>query len=410
MATQQTQQVKPQARGLPGDRGAQVPAGLWVGGDRSWQRFFSLSVIARALLVILAAWVIWWVLWHGRSTMLPFVVGALLALILAPLVRLMSRRMPRRAAIIIIYVVGLSALAGGLYYGGPWLSAQVQSTIDSIPSVAQMQDWVNGWLGRVESWLPPSLRGPVNRAAQNFVQTLQNNTAQYLRGISGYLFNQTMNLVGLLALLAGFVVLPFWLYFVLDVAPQARDYLDNAMHPAIRKDVWAIWSLFRRVVGAYVRGTLILGVIVGVMVAIGMWILRLFGFQVPNILLLAAFSGFGELLPFIGPVVSSVPALGVALSGSWTTGLAMLIVYVAVQQLESNLLVPFIVGEVTRIHPAVMTVALFAAGGAFGFVGLVLAPPATAFGRDLLVYLYSRFQGRSLEEAYNIAHPHKEQK
>ena len=387
----------------------QSPAGFWIYDLTGRRSFLTIGAIARGILVLFSIWIIVWIGWQARGTLLPFAIGALLALIMAPLVELVERWMPRRAAIAVIYLVGGAGIIGGFIFSGQWLAEQIQSLIDSIPSASALEEWVTGLLMQWQSYLPVAWREPVEDAARSSILSLQENTIGYLQGLGSYLVTQTVNLVQFIALLTGFIVLPFWIYFVLDGSPEFRQQFDKMLHTSIRDDFWALWSLFMRVVGAYLRGTLILGIMVAIMVAIGMWILRLLGFDVPNILLLSLFSGVGEFIPYIGPVISSAPAIVVMLSGSFNTGLAMLVVYIIVQQLENNLLVPWIMGESIRIHPAIMTVVLFAAGGAFGFVGLLLAPPIAAFARDTFVYLYNRLQGNDSERAYAITRPSPEE-
>lgn len=390
-------------------RAAQTPTGFWIDGLVGWRPYLTIGALGRLFLAVICFSLVSWILWRGRSTLLPFVFGGFVALILTPVVQLFERWMSRRTAILVIYTVAAFGLGAGFAFGGPWLAAQIQYLIDAIPSVIQLQGWINSTLARWEAYLPASWVEPVNRAAQSAISELQANVVLYVQHLGTFVLNHTMDLVYVFSLFTAFLVLPFWIYFVLDSSPEIRERLDKALHPAFRADFWAIWSLFTRVVGAYVRGTLMLGAIVGVMVVLGMSLLRWMGFEVPNIFLLAVFSGLGEFIPFIGPIVSSAPAIGVMLSGSFTTGLAMLVVYIVVQQLESNFLVPYVMGEAIRVHPAIMTVALFAAGGAFGFIGVLLAPPLTAFGRDFFVYTYSRLQGHTAERAYAIARPPKAQ-
>jgi predicted PurR-regulated permease PerM len=88
-----------------------------------------------------------------------------------------------------------------------------------------------------------------------------------------------------------------------------------------------------------------------------------------------------------------VPGVLAGLLISPTAALAMLAVYVLVQQSENYLLVPRIIGASIAIHPAILIIILFAAGGLFGLAGVFLAPPLTAIARDLFLYTYRRLQG-----------------
>src|SRR5262249_59512637 len=98
----------------------------------------------------------------------------------------------------------------------------------------------------------------------------------------------------------------------------------------------------------------------------------------------------------------AIPAVLVGLlaaGGGAQTGLAVLVVYIVVQQLENNFLVPRIIGESIGVHPAILTVILIAMGQVFGLLGIVLAAPLTAIARDLYVYVYRRLDGLSAEAA-----------
>jgi predicted PurR-regulated permease PerM len=98
-------------------------------------------------------------------------------------------------------------------------------------------------------------------------------------------------------------------------------------------------------------------------------------------------------VPVLGPTIGAIPGVLIGLSISPLTGLAMLALYVVVQQLENSLLVPRIIGDSINIHPAVLTVVIIIAGTLFGIVGIILAAPVIAIARDLVVYSYRRLEG-----------------
>jgi AI-2E family transporter len=117
--------------------------------------------------------------------------------------------------------------------------------------------------------------------------------------------------------------------------------------------------------------------------------------------LLGIISGFTEVIPVIGPILGAVPGVLIAaFSGDWTLLLKVLAVYVGVQQLENNLLVPKIQGDSVQLHPAIIMVALVVGSQVAGLVGLIVAVPVTAIMRDLFLYMYRRFaEGKSTRDA-----------
>jgi predicted PurR-regulated permease PerM len=137
---------------------------------------------------------------------------------------------------------------------------------------------------------------------------------------------------------------------------------------------------------------------------VGLLILGLLGFRIPYILLLAILAGVTELIPIIGPIVGAIPAVLLGFTVSPGAGLAALALYVVVQQIENNVLVPRIVGESIGIHPAVLSVVLIAMGQVFGIIGIILSAPVAAIARDLFVYVYQRLSGASPAIARSFVH------
>jgi predicted PurR-regulated permease PerM len=114
------------------------------------------------------------------------------------------------------------------------------------------------------------------------------------------------------------------------------------------------------------------------------------GFEVQYVLLLAVIAGVTELIPLIGPVIGAVPAVIIALFDSPTTALAVLALYILIQQLENSLLVPRIVGESVGIHPAVLMIVLVLCTQVLGFFWIILAAPIAAVIRDVFRYVHGR--------------------
>jgi predicted PurR-regulated permease PerM len=176
------------------------------------------------------------------------------------------------------------------------------------------------------------------------------------------------------------------------------------VHPRARADFWNVWSIINAVLSNYVRGQLILGFAVGTAVGIGLLSLQLIGIDMQYILLLSILAGITELIPILGPIIGAVPAVLIGFSISPTAGVAVLILYILIQQLENNFLVPRIVGESIGIHPAVLSVLLIALGQVFGLSGIILSAPAAAIARDLFVYTYQRLSGSNPAVARNDVH------
>ena len=171
------------------------------------------------------------------------------------------------------------------------------------------------------------------------------------------------------------------------------------LHARIRADFWNTWDIINHDLGDYVRGQLTLSLIIGVLITAGMLILPLIGLRMPYALLLGIISTLTELIPVIGPTLGMIPGVLIGLFISPTTALAVLLVYLIVQQFENSFLVPRIIGKSVGIHPAVLTIIIIAIGYKFGLFTVVLAAPLAAIARDLFIYIHRRLDGQSADEA-----------
>ena len=123
--------------------------------------------------------------------------------------------------------------------------------------------------------------------------------------------------------------------------------------------------------------------------------------QMPYALLLGVVAGILNIVPYLGPWLGVLPAIIVALTVSFPKAIAVAVVVIIVQQVDSNLLYPNVIGKTLQIHPLTIIVLLLVAGNMFGFLGIVLAIPGYAVVRTIIQYLVSfyRLQKRARSEA-----------
>ena len=161
---------------------------------------------------------------------------------------------------------------------------------------------------------------------------------------------------------------------------------NNMLPRSWRVDVWRIIRVINHILSSYIRGQLLLALAVGLATTAGMLIVG-----APYALILGIVSGITEIIPVVGPVIGAVPGILIALVlGDWLLLLKVVLIYVVVQQLENNLLVPKIQGDSVNLHPAIIMVALVVGSQVAGLIGLILAVPTTAILRDVYLYLYRR--------------------
>ncbi len=138
----------------------------------------------------------------------------------------------------------------------------------------------------------------------------------------------------------------------------------------------------------FLRGHLLVSALVGILTGLGAALIGLQFF-----LLIGIFTALADLVPFIGPFIAAFPVVGLALVEDRTKGILMLVIYLAVQQLEGCLLVPRLLGDQMGLHPLVIILVLLVGGYFFGPLGLIFAVPAACLLRVGLCMLWSRFAG-----------------
>jgi predicted PurR-regulated permease PerM len=169
----------------------------------------------------------------------------------------------------------------------------------------------------------------------------------------------------------------------------------SAVPPAGQPDVENVLRISDAMMGRYIRGQLLLGLVVGLAVGIS---LTLMGVQLS--LALGVWAGLTELIPILGPWLGAIPGLIIVLATAPHLFVWVALVYIVVQQLENNLLVPRIQGHAVDIHPAMIILLLAVGGTAFGFLGLLATVPITAILRELFWYVDRRLRGVPPDEAF----------
>ena len=349
----------------------------------------------RVALLIITAVVVGVLLYLGRHALTPFIVGALLIYILDPAVafvarlRIRGRSMPRGLAVLIVYALTLFVVVEGLaLLLGP-LIAQLRDFVSDLPRLGAALEGTLADLGAAYRALalPPAVR--------EYVDGLLADLGRGAGRIDfGSLLPIARTILGTVASLFGFIIIPIWAFYILRDRIRLAEQFDAALPPAWRADVRAVLDIVERVVGRWIRAQIVLGLIVGGAIYLGLVVLgnvvdpRFLQFA----LLLAVIAGLLELLPIIGPIIAMVPTLLVALTTAdpLVSLLAVALLYTAVQQVENAVLVPKIQGDAVELHPSVVIFVLILGGAIAGLPGAIFAVPITAAGRSVYRYLFRR--------------------
>ncbi|MCB0193087.1 MAG: AI-2E family transporter [Anaerolineae bacterium] len=357
-----------------------------------WLRLTSIDPdgFVRLVMIIGALLLVGWVIKTFWAELLPFQVGIVLAYLMLPVVNRLEQWMPRSIAVVLVLISFLTLLGLAIAFVVPPLIRQLNNLLLLLPNTEQVEKWLTA-LNNYIATLPQETQVFIDQGLQNALETLRGNILAYVRGTINFIIRTVFNIVGTVTFLIGFVVIPFWLFFVLNDQKQAVISLDKLLPEGFRTDFWAILRVANRIIGSYFRGQLILAGIIFGAVFIGLNFLRLIGVEgIQFVLLLAVFAGFMEFIPIIGPILSAVPAIIVGMFHSWESAFAILILFIIIQQVEGNLLVPRIVGDSVNIHPALVMILVIILAP-LGIAWLIVAVPLVAVFRDIYRYIYGRF-------------------
>jgi predicted PurR-regulated permease PerM len=351
-----------------------------------------VSVSPRVAVLIGAAVVIGVLLWMARDAVRPFVLGLLLVYLLDPPVRWLARRGIRRSvAIIVVYVVAVLVFLEFLNLTLTPLIDEVVRLLRDLPALAQRLQEQADRLSEIYDRLaiPDSIRQWIESMITSITQGGPSGGAAFdPTDLIPVLTGLTSVVGGLFA----YVILPVWVFYVLKDRVALTRQFDRSLPATWRFDVWAILRIVRQVFGQWVRAQLILGVTVGVFTFIGLLILSatidpVFGRYA---ILLSVTAGILELVPIIGPIISAIPAVLLAATAGIEAVIAAFALYLIVQQVENNVLVPKIQGDAIELHPALVIAAIVIGGSLAGLLGAILALPVTAAMRDVGRYLFRR--------------------
>lgn len=357
--------VPPPPAGAPPHQGPgahPVPRVVRDAADWSWR----LIVIAAAVAGV------GWLAWELRVVIFPLVAGLLLAAGLQPLVRRLRvagwGRGPAAAAVFIAFLL---VVVGSLTLVGNAVGGQFQDVVDQAEEgLQEVRDWLSGPPFSIDE---AQLDGYIERA----VNVFQNDSS----------VTDTAATAATVAIeiLVGLALALFALIFFLYDGERIWTWVVRLFPARTRARAAAAGDVAWLTLGQYIRGTVLVALFDAVAITVLLFIL-----QVPLALPLGVLVFFGAFVPLIGAFVTGTVAVLVALV---TQGLLIAIVVLAglivVQQVESNVFQPFILGRMVRVHPLAVAVAVAIGTLAGSIIGAIIAVPIVALVNTVGSYLAS---------------------
>jgi len=301
-----------------------------------------------------------YILWQIRQVLLVVFAAIVLATVLNRVVGLLQRyRIKRGIAIAITVVLLVTIIISFFAVIVPRLVEQLQQLVNLLPQVSQR---LRAWYDWLQTQIPGQVLENI-RGFETLPQQLQTWVAQLLGNFFVLLNNSLAALVSFLLFLVVTIML-------LANPPQYRRIFILAFPAFYRRRVDEILGECETSLIGWIKGTLITMFVIGLLSFIGLSILG-----VPLPLVNALLAGLLEFIPNVGPTLSVVPPLLLALlDAPWKAG-AVLVLYIAIQQFESLILVPLIMEQEVSLLPVFTILAVVVFASFFGFLGLFLAIP-----------------------------------
>lgn len=288
----------------------------------------------------------------------PIVITGLLYYILRTPVRWLTKFLPKPVSILIVFALVTGLIVALSYYGGSFLKEQLSGLSNEFPE-------------KVEQISEESRKAIEEQKIGFNIKNIEDRIFSYLRSFTEKLTENIGTLFSTITSIATvLIVVPFLLFYFLKDDDKLRPYIIKLIPKEHEEEGNKVLKDIDKTLFTYVTGQFIIAIVDGMLMYIGYKIIGL-----EFALILAAFAMFMTIVPFFGPMIGVIPALFIALLTSPMMALKVLLLLAIVQQLEGNLVTPFVMGKRLSLHPITVILLLLAAGSIYGFIGILIAIP-----------------------------------
>ena len=350
-----------------------------------WQRalYPALTILAWIAVLVVVAWLL------GRvvDAVLVTVIAALLAFAASPVTQRLDRWMPQWLALLLTYLIGFAVIGG---FGAIIVLTTVSQLAGLTQEMPRYARQVQGLIARLDPLLATFGVHPssVSSLPQQMLGSLQTGGSNAVA--------EAVTAISTIAGLGVDVIIVFILsvYFLAN-GERVANWIRERARIEQRRRPLLLLSIVNRVVGGYVRGVLLMGLLIGAMVGAGMWVLG-----VPYPLLLGVLAFFMEFIPVLGVLVSGLASILLAFvgSGDLIHPLLVLAYFALVHVVEGEVVGPRVMGKAVGIHPAVNLIAFVAGMQLFGFWGALFASPMAGLTQAVVVAAYLELEGKRAAE------------
>lgn len=295
----------------------------------------------------------------------PFLISALLAYLLNPIIHLLEKKgLKRIHSVITVYIIFLFIiLIIGLVIV-PKLFKDISVLVENIPVYAKQFD--NIYRGFQDGYINSNLPQGLKKIIDDNIIHIQNIIMNSLQKVADSLIN-------FFSQLFNYIIVPVLTFYMLKDSEYFKNQLILFLPSTKRSKILQLFRDIDNVFGKYIRGQIFVSSVVGILTTIALVLLK-----VKYALTLGIFASIANIIPYFGPIIGMIPTVIFALLDSPTKALYATGAYILIQQMESGIITPKIIGESVGIHPVYIIMSLIIGGKVFGILGLVIAVPFAA--------------------------------
>lgn len=331
--------------------------------------------ISRTILLAFIFIIVLYLILKVWNVLLPFFLGGFFAYLLAPIVnKLQQKGFTRNHAILLVYTIVFGALLILGIIGFPKIISELTNMIKSLPVYTQeLENFVDKFQNNYSQYgIPPGIKSILDER----IVKIEKQILDFIRLIISHLMNSFSYIITL-------IVTPVVAFYLLKDSKELKNDIESLIPKKYRSDVFALFRDMDDVISAYIRGHLLVCLIIGTLSGIAMYIIG-----IKYALVIGIIAGITEIIPYFGPIIGAVPAIIIGLFQSWQLSIKVVIVVFIIQQIESNIISPKIMGDSIGLYPLTIIFVILAGGHLYGIIGMLLAVPITAILKVIVRYIY----------------------
>src|SRR5579863_583837 len=337
----------------------------------------NLKMLAVVLLSLALGTVVYLFLSKIKLVVIVLIAATFFAYLIYPAITRLQRRMPRWAAITIVYLAFALVLGSGFAFAGPVVGDQARNFTQDLPQLAaETRDTIVNAHDNLLDAIPQEARQSAAAGLDDFVNQLQTT--------AGDIAGQALRFAASLAAFISIAILvPLLAFYILLDLDRLREMIVGLFPARHREQTLNVLADIDAVLGGFIRGQLIVGAIVGVLVTV-----MLLLFQIKYALLIGIFAGVVDMVPYVGAVAGAVPAVLLAIfehGPVWA--FSLVIGFALVYELEGHIVAPAVVGQRVGLTPLMVIVAILIGAELGGIGGMFLSVPLAG----IIKVLWRRF-------------------